>query len=220
MYFCVLQGTAQEKVWLDATLRITADSNNASYYLISEKTGHELFDIKIYRRDKTLLMEGTSADSLGVLLEGNSKWYYENGNIESEGNYTGGKKTGVWKRYTEEGKPRPDRYYTDVSMKTYVFNTARIPPRPPDSVGDPETYIYSKIPKDQLPDMMKLSPLRIQFVILIDGSISQVKIDERCSRNQHFMLKSIIESMPAWTPGNNGTKNINVRVTYNLEFSP
>ena len=100
---------AQENIWLDTKLNITENKQDASYYLISERIDTTEFLVGIYRMDKTLLMTGNSIDSRGIRLNGLAKWYHGNGNLESEGYYNNGTKTGVWKRYDKEGNARPDR---------------------------------------------------------------------------------------------------------------
>ncbi|MCB0753353.1 MAG: hypothetical protein KDC52_17915, partial [Ignavibacteriae bacterium] len=37
------------------------------------------------------------------ILEGQSFWYYENGNLKTEKNYSNGKLNGVWRNYYESG---------------------------------------------------------------------------------------------------------------------
>ena len=47
----------------------------------------------------------------GFIEHGQFKFYYPNGQVESEGMYDRGVRVGTWKRYTFDGSSKPDRYY-------------------------------------------------------------------------------------------------------------
>ena len=202
----------QDEIWLDSRLNPTDDKKTANYYLISEKISDSDFSIVIYRMNQTLLMKGNSTDSYGTKLYGLGKWYHENGNIESEGYYEEGSKIGSWKRFDKEGNSRGDRLYSDVNMSNFIFNSALLMPKPPPDIQSYSSYIISKLIEKQAFDIIELMPLNSQFVVYIDGHINEIKLDDNLSNNQHFLLKEIIESIKPWTPGSNGTQNINVRI--------
>ena len=157
-------------------------------------------------------MKGSALDAEGSRLHGLSQWYFENGGIESEGYYKNGAKIGVWKRYNSNGDPKPDKTYRNVNMNNIIFNSARKMPTPPNQIPDLNTYIKDRLIQEQAFDLIAMSPINSQFVVFRDGSIGEIKIDEKLSQNQHHTIKQIIENMPAWIPGSNGTQNINVRI--------
>ncbi len=163
-------------------------------------------------------MKGISLDNAGDRLDGWSQWYYENGVIESEGYYKIGAKIGVWYRYDHNGEQRPDKMYSDVNMNSYIFNSARIMPKPAEQIPDLNTYVKEKLIQEQAFDLIALSPIILQFIVFRNGSVGDIKIDEKLSHFHHQILKLIIENMPEWIPGSNGNQTINVRVDYNLEL--
>lgn len=203
---------AQEKIWLDASLNHTDNKKNAAYYLISEKLDSTGYLIGIYRLNETILMTGFAFDKSGIRLNGNAKWYHENGNLESEGNYENGSKIGIWKRYDAAGNSRPDRIYSNVTMNNYIFNSALVMPSPPDEIPDLNNYLKTELVKQKAMQIVEIMPINAQFVVFRDGHIGEIKLDGKLSRNQHQIIKSIIESMPSWNPGSNGTQTINVRI--------
>jgi antitoxin component YwqK of YwqJK toxin-antitoxin module len=62
------------------------------------------------RMTGTMVPLGDSMTEHGIFV-----YYYENGQVESEGYYEHGIKVGAWKRYTVKGSERPDRYYKPES---------------------------------------------------------------------------------------------------------
>jgi len=203
---------AQEKIWLDSKLYYTENKKDASYYLISEKMDTSDYLIGIYRMDQTILMTGSAIDSRGIRFNGLAKWYHDNGKLESEGYYDNGTKTGAWKRYDKDGNTRPDRVYSDVNMNNYIFNSALVMPKPPTEIPDFNKYIKNELAKRQAFEIIDVMPINAQFVVFRDGHIGEIKLDGTLSRDQHQLLRGIIESMPQWIPGSNGTQTINIRI--------
>lgn len=166
----------------------------------------------------SLLMKGTAMDEAGIQLHGWSQWFHQNGLVESEGFYENGVKIGVWKRYNTNGEPKPEKMYSNVNMNNIIFNSARVMPKPSKQIRDLNTYIKEKLTHEQAFDIIASSPIKVQFIVFRDGSIGELKIDEKLTQNQHQLLKQIIENMPVWIPGSNGTQTINVRMDIKLEL--
>ena len=216
--FIFLQLDGQEKIWLDASLNITNNKKDASYYQIANKTDSLVYSINYFRLNNILLMNGSALDAEGIKLNGWSQWYHENGLIESEGFYENGAKIGIWKRYHSNGESKPDKMYSNVNMNNIIFNSARVMPKPAEQIPDLNTYFKEKLIYDQAFDIIELSPIKTQFIVFRNGSIGEVKIDKRLTQNQHQLMKQIIEYMPDWIPGSNGTQTINVRIELNIEL--
>ena len=61
-------------------------------------------------------VEGLYVERNGRYIEdGHFKYFFPNGQIESEGEYQAGVKVGHWKRYDFLGNQKPDRYYPPSS---------------------------------------------------------------------------------------------------------
>jgi len=67
--------------------------------------------VKVKAADGTLRMEGTYADEQLTLPMGHFRFYHENGQLESEGTFVEGRKTGVWSRFDRAGRPLAERVY-------------------------------------------------------------------------------------------------------------
>ena len=213
-----MSSEAQKKYWLDSSLHPVNKKGEASYYIISQKTDSILFTVELYHLNESLLMKGKSIDEQGLQLHGYSVWYFEDGTIESEGNYNYGSKRGIWKRYSKTGEPRPDKEYSGTDMNNYIFNSARVMPKPPAEIESFEKYIYSEVVKSGASGVFLKSSVKVQFVVYMDGHIGSLLLDNRLSNNDNYTLGNIIMAMPDWIPGSNGTQNINVRVDYELKI--
>jgi hypothetical protein len=210
---------AQDKIGLNHRLAPCKKSETPVYYLSYYQSENGYYIVNLFYTDDQPLMVGTSIDSLGQLLDGTSTWYYKNGNIQAEGEYKSGQKQGTWKRYTEDGSPKSDRHYSEVSMDNIVFNSALYMPKPQIESGSFETYIKGYVLEERQFDLIAYSPIVIQLIITNEGIVSDRKYDDRLSMDEMRILDNYINEIPAWKPGSNGTQNINVRVTYSVDLS-
>lgn len=208
----------QEKIWLDATLNSTSSKQYARYYQIIQQSDSSVYIMKYYRLNNTLLMKGDAIDDGGIKLHGFSQWYHENGLIESEGFYKNGAKVGIWKRYSNNGVSKSDKMYSSVNMENIIFNSALVMPKPGNQLSDFDAYLNQKLIQKQAFDIIALSPIKLQFIVFRDGSIKEIKVDEKLSQNQQQLLGKIIKDMPAWNAGSNGTQTINVRLDLNIDL--
>lgn len=70
----------------------------------------------IYDYSNTIKAEGSYAlVGKKYLEDGYFTYYFQNGKIESEGNFARGVKVGTWKRFDNNGKRKTDRYYPEES---------------------------------------------------------------------------------------------------------
>lgn len=209
---------AQDFVGLDHRLQPSSKSQTPTYLLQYQARDDGNFNVKIFYSDEQILMEGGSIDSLGQHLDGISRWYYKNGNLQSEGEYNNGRKQGTWKRYTEDGSPKADRHYSEVNMNNIVFNSALVMPKPLGDIKSFENFVEDMVMQERYFDIVALSPIKIQFIITREGILSDMKIDDRLSYHEMQLLGLIIKLIPGWSPGSNGTQTINVRVNYSISF--
>ncbi len=74
----------------------------AKYFYTSERTKHGEYVTKVYNPDLNLLTQYMTYKEGFRVLHGETKEWYDNGNLWFEGNYTDGKKDGEWKYYDFE----------------------------------------------------------------------------------------------------------------------
>jgi antitoxin component YwqK of YwqJK toxin-antitoxin module len=210
--------SGQQYYGLDHNLTFIRDNSKPSYFISFEKLDEIRYDIVFYYSSKRILMKGKSLDSLGQRLDGTCLYYYENGSIQSEGVYKNGRKSGVWKRFNVDGSSKTDRVYSDLSMETIVFNSARFMPKPNVLNNDFEKYVRVQL-SNNIDEFISLSPIAIQLVVDIKGIVTESLFDDRLSLENMRILNGIIKSIPSWEPGSTGTQKINVRVNYSIDFS-
>jgi antitoxin component YwqK of YwqJK toxin-antitoxin module len=127
-----------DMVWLDSIIKRSDTSYSKNYYRTDFVTAHyyiskkdstlcQLMKDSAQRIRKVILtekkivkysaqyyetgqlMEALSFDEKGR-LSGNATTYFENGIIKTEGNYTGGLKTGMWKEFDLYGNTKIIKY--------------------------------------------------------------------------------------------------------------
>ncbi len=65
-------------------------------------------------------MKGAYLDSALTVEDGDFTFHYANGRIESEGQYVGGTKSGIWLRYAMDGARLAERNYTGLTTEQLV----------------------------------------------------------------------------------------------------
>lgn len=104
--------------YLDAQFQETV--KRKAVYVREMKHDHDkIYNAKVYEVEtKKLKMEGKfSVTPSKVTEHGIFTYYYENGAVESRGEFDLGLKIGSWKRFTQDGTERPDRYYDPSSAQ-------------------------------------------------------------------------------------------------------
>ena len=98
--------------------QVMKDSADTIRQIIIAKNNKRNFVAEYYANGQ--LMAKLPLDTFGQ-YHGPSKYYYQNGRIESEGDYDHGLKKGGWENYTKEGKPAGKNEYDNngnVIMQT------------------------------------------------------------------------------------------------------
>jgi antitoxin component YwqK of YwqJK toxin-antitoxin module len=88
--------------------QVMKDTSDTIRQIIITKNNKRNFFAEYYANGQ--LMAQLPLDSFGQ-YHGPSKYYYENGVVESEGNYEHGLKKGLWKNNDKEGKPTVTNEY-------------------------------------------------------------------------------------------------------------
>lgn len=103
----------EEKVVLnlDQMFRVTKDVN-APFKLELQKIAGASYSGIIFDYAGKIKAKGTYVKTGEKYLEdGHFTFFYQNGQIESEGEYDRAVKVGVWKRFDENGRRKGDKYY-------------------------------------------------------------------------------------------------------------
>jgi antitoxin component YwqK of YwqJK toxin-antitoxin module len=102
-------------LYLDAMLNITSEDKSA-FKLVLKKIAGNSFNGTIFNYMDKVKAKGIYLMMGKVFLEdGHFTYYYEDGLIESEGEFDRGVKVGTWKRFDRTGKRKTDKYYPPQS---------------------------------------------------------------------------------------------------------
>jgi len=100
---------------LDALMHESTENNSAFKLQLTKTVGNSYKGI-IYDYSNTIKADGGYVlVGKKYLEDGHFTYYYQNGQIESEGIFVRGVKVGNWKRFDTNGKRKTDRYYPEES---------------------------------------------------------------------------------------------------------
>lgn len=152
-------------------------------------------------------------DSLGrqQVANGLGKFvrWYSNGQVAEEGTYEGGKKTGDWFGYHEDGTPYFKEFYRNNRLvhgvseekngKRYVYDQLSQYALP--VVGMPEFKKYLAINIRRPTSEMREGIVKVVFNVANDGSVYDFVIIEGLSLLCDHEAIRLIKEGPAWRPG-------------------
>jgi len=99
-------------------------TRDASYYQTIQAAGAMGFMLKTYFLTGELKMIGHTKESGCFLPDGEFVFYYQNGAVESRGQYRNGVKAGIWERYASDGTSKAERVYTGIPVELYFETPA------------------------------------------------------------------------------------------------
>ncbi len=199
LWLSAYQLNAQESFrdCLDATLQKSKDENICHYMRNSRAGDDGLTYVEIEYLSGNVKMTGSYRDSLFVIEEGYFKYFYRNGQLESEGFYENGRKSGTWKRYLFDGTVRPDRIYPPHTDQRAIEKPASFPSGYDgfsqfiiDNISYPEAAIKKGLSAD----------VKASFIISETGQITNIEILES---SHYFFDRAVLEclyQMPDWLP--------------------
>lgn len=106
--------TAQEQAevfYLDQLFKVTSEAN-APFKLELKRIAGESYSGVVIDYLGIVKSKGTYLRvSKKYLEDGHFIFFYQNGQVESEGEYERGVKVGSWRRFDQAGRRKADRYY-------------------------------------------------------------------------------------------------------------
>ena len=166
---------------------------------------------EVYYNDETFTRNVW--DSLGrqQVANGNGKYirWYSNGQVSEEGSYEGGKKTGDWYGYHEDGTPyfkeffRNNRLVHGVSVtkngRRFVYDQLSQYAFP--IVGMPEFKKYLENNMRRPMTEVRSGTVKVVFNVGNDGSVWDFVIIEGLSHPYDQEAIRLVKEGPAWRPG-------------------
>lgn len=205
------------RLWLDNALEVSTKSKATHYMQVGEKTP-EGYKVAMYDIDGILKMEGISADSKTMILDGEVTFYHPNGNKESKGHYMDGQKIGVWERWSQAGKPMAERSYAAFNSEAMAYTYVDEMP-----VFEGGEKKFEEILKHRLGTCVsefaeQQKEVYISFIISEKGNITQAKVSDGRAEIASERLIAALTGLPDWTPGKKQGRPARVLITMPIKL--
>lgn len=103
-------------IFLNALMEKVDNKRSATYYCEMVEFTEEGYHYKAYFMSGELKMDGWYKDLEMSEAEGPFVFYYQTGQVESQGEYLEGVKFGLWRRFAEDGQEKPEKVYASHQM--------------------------------------------------------------------------------------------------------
>jgi len=217
--FCAHTSVNGQTQFLDAYFNVVPNQELAKYSRDVVVTNDTTYQIIMKYVTGEVMMTGTFADSKLEIQNGNFKYFYANGNPESEGRFKRGIKVGTWKRWSFDGTKKPDRYYPDENFKAKTRSTN--PAKFPGGMAALQKLISDSLKYPQEAKERALEgTVYVTFTIDATGEVSRPEVSE----GVHYLLNEeavrFVSAMPVWSPASkNGIpvdSSFIMPITFNL----
>jgi len=103
-------------IYMTSHMELTDNKKEASYVCEIVEESEEGFKVKAYFMTGELKMEGWFKDKELTQPHGEFTYYFQNGQVESKGEFMEGSKFGLWERFDFEGNPKPEKIYATLQI--------------------------------------------------------------------------------------------------------
>jgi len=197
----VLAGTASaqtsDRQYLSEVLAVTSKPK-AAFYRVAEGKDGDLFIGKTFTLDGKLKAEGHYTDPRLSVEHGRFTFYHPNGKVESQGEYAMGKKSGVWLRFDQWGRPLAEKVYDPEPLANIVYTRAESMPQYPGGSRELVRYIKEKV--TAVGGKKLKGTIITSFIVEKDGALTDVKVVDGKSTSDEQMVEAIKSTSP-WQPG-------------------
>jgi hypothetical protein len=100
--------------FMNSHMEIISKEKDASYKGVVVEKNEMGYHVKAYFLSGELKMEGFFADEDLQVPSGWFTYYYQNGKVESMGEFKDGEKFGLWQRFDFEGNEKPEKIYATL----------------------------------------------------------------------------------------------------------
>lgn len=97
-------------------MEVTDNKKDAAYVCEIVEESDQGFHVKAYFLTGELKMDGWFQDEDLTQPHGEFTYYYQNGQVESKGEFLEGSKFGLWERFDFEGNPKPEKIYATLQI--------------------------------------------------------------------------------------------------------
>jgi TonB family protein len=205
-------------VYLDAKLE-ECKKKHASFFRKVDDDGDNGWLAMVYFMDGELKMRGHYIDDELEIPHGEFTYYYQNGKIESKGQFENGAKIGVWERFNPNGSPKAERYYSGYKFGDEPIYDPHVFPEFEGGDAALQKYLSTNLQYPEIAMVNKVEgEVYVTFVINKVGQVTRVMV--RNSLDPHIDKEAIrlIENMPNWTPGTKDGNLVNTQMAIPIKF--
>ncbi len=213
--------------------RVPAKKETASFYRILTKNEHKdnsIIQKDFYLNDQPKMLVWCRKDNISK-YDGRFTSWYENGNLDSEGNYANGQRIGKWEFYRENGKKSATRIYKrgrivssqfwDENGKEIFPDERRVhhPARFGKSRRDASRYLSRNLryPKTALKNKIEGSVF-VYVKVNKKGQVEDVIVKKGLSKETDLEAVRLVKSMPSWIPAKNHNRAYDYTIGFNVRF--
>lgn len=131
--------------------------------------------------------------------DGHFVYFFANGLKESEGYYSQGSKTGIWKRWDWEGQVKPDRVYPQlIAVKESGPN---IPAAFPGGIDELNNYVSLEQEYPFEAEQLGIEGwVYTAFTITSSGEVKDIEVIQSSHASLNQEARRIVKCMPNWKP--------------------
>jgi len=221
-----LSAQPTDTTYLNANWEITKDKAEAQYFRIIEKVDRRQVLVKDYYISGQIQMKGTYSNKNMNYRNGYFTFYFENGNIDTEGPYSNNSRAGLWKYYREDGTLCAKVVYKKDNRKSALFYDAagnKIPKEEAERVaefpgGDNSftQFVNSKLKINNL--SKKKGMVKMELTLDKHGAIKVVNLLYSSHDDLTNEIFRIIKLMPNFIPARIHNRNEASVLSTNFEF--
>jgi TonB family protein len=210
---------SQKKDYLNSEFQVIEAEDMAAYTRTRTKNADGLYDVVINFSGGQLFMNGRYQDEQLEVRHGHFVFYNQNGNKQTEGDYSKGMKVGVWKRWDSEGAPLPSRTYApapaEKDMNLVVSNKSTVPA----TFSELDSYIEKNL---KYPEKAVMNGTKGTVVVALsinaEGDVKNPKITQSVSPELDAAAMQLIMGMPKWTAAQRNGVAIDSEVIIPITF--
>ena len=191
----------------------TTTVENASYIRKVFKNDQQKWAVNDYYKCGIIQMQGTFKSKKAKKKQGEFKYYFKDGTLDSEGYYINDKKDGEWTWYFKNGQVSAREIYDNGKVTDIDFWHEDGTPKGksaqaieyPEYVGGIEEMYNFLRENLEYPQWAVINNLKgsimVSFIIEEDGSINDVKASKPIHPTLDKAAIDVVKKMPNWVPG-------------------
>lgn len=217
----------QDTIYYDKTGKETLVKKEAKNFevLIRDAANPDQVIVKKYHDNGHLSYEFPYSSYEDKIAHGSYRTWFKDGQLRSEKHFKNGKSHGSFITYWENGRKKREDHYKNGKWKEGTtwdelgnevpYYEFEIRPQFPGGKKALVRYLQKNAKK---PNGVAGGKVLVGFVIDVDGSITDVRVEKSSSINLNLTAYNVVVNMPAWKPGQHDGKIVRVKYSIPLTF--